>query len=178
MHTWDWMLAEIRGCQFKIWHKLQAFKIRCGRRLPVTHWVVEQRLPFRFYLFKLSWWKSVQIINFQIRFSGGPNIQVSHNVVKSALEASWIEAYARQSGIQLSRSCRSSAESLSRYSLLRFTISSCSSIMEPEWHKLSQNAGNVWSEHTSWSKSSWLWLLIAQGCVSTVSMWWTPSSKG
>ena len=37
MHSWDWMLAEIRYCQFIICHELQAFKICGGRSLPVTY---------------------------------------------------------------------------------------------------------------------------------------------
>jgi hypothetical protein len=61
-----------------------------GRSLPVTDWAAGQRLPFRFNLFELSWWKSVHIIYFMIRWFGGPNIQVSQNVVKSALEVLWI----------------------------------------------------------------------------------------
>jgi len=34
----------------------------------VTNWAAEQRLSFRFYIFELSWWKSVHIIYFKIRF--------------------------------------------------------------------------------------------------------------
>jgi len=84
------------------------------------------------YLFELCWWKSVHIIYVMIWFSGGPNIQVSQNVVKSTLEVFSIEACSRKCGIPVSRSCRSSAELLSRTCLSRFTLSSCSSIMELE----------------------------------------------
>jgi len=82
--------------------------------------------------FELSWWKSVHTIHFKIRFFRGPNIQVSQNVVKSTLEAFWIQACSRKCGKLLSMSCRSSAESLSRSCLLSFTLSCCSSIMELE----------------------------------------------
>jgi len=58
------------------------------------------------------------------------------NVVKSALDALWIEAYSRKSGIWVSGCCRSSAESLSRRCLLRFTLWSCSMNMEPKRRKL------------------------------------------
>jgi len=153
-YTWDWTLAEIRDCLFSICHELQLFKIRGVRRLPVTDWTPEQRLPFRFSLFELSRWKSVHIIIFKILFFRGPNIQVSQNVVNSALEASWILAYSRKSGIQVGGSCRSSADLLTRNFTLRFTLPSCRSIMEPERHKLFYDLGNVRSKHTSWSKSS------------------------
>jgi len=107
-----------------------------GGSLPVIYRTAEQSLAFRFYPFELSWWKSVQTIYFKIQGFGGPNIQVSQNVVKSASEAFRIEADSRKCGIQLNSSCRSSAESLSRSCLLRFTLSGCSSIMESEWPKL------------------------------------------
>jgi hypothetical protein len=48
----------------------------------------------------------------------------------------WISAYLRKCGIHVSGICRSSAESLSRSCLLRFSLPSCSSIMEPKWQKL------------------------------------------
>jgi hypothetical protein len=34
------------------------------------------------------------------------------------------------------------------------------------------------SKHTSYSIPSSVWKLIAQGCVSTASVWWTPSANG
>ena len=114
-----------------------------GGSLLVTYWAAEQRLAFRFYLFKLSWWKSVHTIYFNIQLFGCPIIQVDQNVVKSALEPLWIWVCSRKGGIQVSRSCRSSAESLSRSWLLMFALSSCSLIMEPERHKLFQDLGNV-----------------------------------
>jgi hypothetical protein len=56
-----------------------------GGSLWVTNRAAEHRLAFRFNLFELSLWKSVYTIYFQIRVFGGPNIQVSQNVVKSTL---------------------------------------------------------------------------------------------
>jgi len=76
------------------------------------------------------------IIHIKIQVFGGPNIQVSENVVKSALEVLWIWAYLRKCIWQVSGICRSSAESLSGGCLLRFTLSSSSLIMEPEQQKL------------------------------------------
>jgi len=103
---------------------------------PVTECTAEQTLPFRLYPFELCWWTSVQIIFFKIWFFGSPNIQISQNVVRSAFEALWIEACSRKCGIHVSESCRSSAESLSRICLLRFTLSSCSSIQQHIWPNL------------------------------------------
>jgi len=120
-----------------------------GRSLPGTVWAAEQGLPFRFYLFELSWWKSVDIIDFEIWFFSSPNILVSQTVVKSALEVVWIEACSRKCGVQVSGSCQSSAESLSRSCLLRFTLSSCRSVMEPKWLKLFRILETYKSEHTS-----------------------------
>jgi len=39
-----------------------------GGSMPVTDWAAEQRLPFRFHLFELSWWKLVHTIYFRIPF--------------------------------------------------------------------------------------------------------------
>jgi len=61
-----------------------------GRSLPVTDWAAEQRLLSRFYSSGLTWWKSVHIIYFNIQVFGGPNIQGSQNVAKSALQPLWI----------------------------------------------------------------------------------------
>jgi len=137
MHAWDWTLEANKYHLFMICRELQ------GGSLLVTYWAAEQRLAFRFYLFKLSWWKSVHTIYFNIQLFGCPIIQVDQDVVKSALEPLWIWVCSRKGGIQVSRSCRSSAESLSRSWLLMFTLSSCSLIMEPERHKLFQDLGNV-----------------------------------
>ena len=106
-----------------------------GGILAVTDWATEWRPALRFYLFELCWWKSVHTIYFKIRVFGSPNIQLSQNVVESALEVLWMLAYARKCGIQVSGSWRSSAGSLCRCCLLRFTHPRCSSIMEPEWQK-------------------------------------------
>jgi len=70
------------------------------------------------------------IIYIEIQVLGGPNIQVSENVVKSALEVLWIWAYWRKCGLQVSGICRLSAESLSGGCL---------------WGSLSQAAAWLWS---------------------------------
>jgi len=75
----SWFATNLRHSRYKV-----------GGSLPVTDRSAEQRLAFRLYLFELSWWKSVHTIYFEIRVFGGPNIQVSHNVVKSALDELWI----------------------------------------------------------------------------------------
>jgi len=106
-----------------------------GGRLPVTNWAAVRRLPSGFNLFELVWLKLVHTINFKIWFFGGPKLQVSQNVVESALEGLWNQACSRKYGEPGCRSCRSSAESLSRSFLLRITLWRCSSIIEPEWQK-------------------------------------------
>jgi len=55
--VWLWFVTNFRRSRYAV-----------GGSLPVTDWAAEQRLPFRFYLFELSWWKSVHIIYFKIQF--------------------------------------------------------------------------------------------------------------
>jgi hypothetical protein len=60
-------------------------------------------------LFELSRWKWVHTIYSKTRYFGGPNTQVRKNVVKSALEAFWIETWSRKCGMLVSGRCQSSA---------------------------------------------------------------------
>jgi len=133
---WSWSNLGIGR-----WRKLDIvcvwFVTKFGRELAshrLSRWA-ESGIQI-LYIFELSWWKSVHIIYFKIQVFGGPNTQLSQNVVKSAVEVFWIEACLRKCGIPVSWSCPSSVELQRRLCLLRFTLSSCSSIMELELQHL------------------------------------------
>jgi len=88
MHSWDRTLAEIRYPLFMMCHKLQAFKIRGGRELAGLQLsrraeTAIQILSLRALMMEIG---SHNLFSDTV-FFGGPNIQVSQNVVKSALEA-------------------------------------------------------------------------------------------
>jgi hypothetical protein len=149
-----------------------------GGSLPVNHYAAEQRLPFRFYHFKFSWWISVDIIYYKLQFFGCPNIPVRQNAVRSALEALWTEACLRKCGIQISGSCRSFAAWLSRKCLSSSVSRAAAWLYSPNNHRYFRMFKTYRSKLTSSSETSHVWLLISKDSEHTVSVWWTPASKG
>ena len=90
MHSWDWELAEIRYCLFRMCHEHQVFKIYGGWEL-ASHWLSLwvatgiQILCLRALLMDIG----SHNLFYNMVF-GCPNIHVTQNVVMTALEALWI----------------------------------------------------------------------------------------
>lgn len=88
IHSTDWKLVEIRCC-LMMCRELEVFMICGGWELASQQLRLRVETAIQTLSLRVSWWKSVDIIYFKIQFFGSPNIPVSQNAVRSALEALW-----------------------------------------------------------------------------------------